>query len=140
MAVEVTKSLSIPLRELQFSYSRSGGPGGQKVNKSNSKVTLRWSIEKSRALSDAQRKRLYSMLEYRLSECGEIVIQSDRYRDRGRNTADCVQKLTVLVKKALARPKKRIATKPSKASREKRLESKKQRSETKKGRRKINSF
>ena len=135
--VVISEKISIPLRELEFSYTKSSGPGGQKVNKTNSCAVLTWNLSQSSALTEADRAILTKKLARRLTAEGAVVLRSDRFRDRGRNVADCVEKLRSILQKALLRRKKRVPTRPTKASKKKRLESKKKESEKKRLRAKI---
>lgn len=123
-------------QEYIFSASRSGGAGGQNVNKVNTKVELRFSIEKSIILTADEKQILLSKLYGKLNAEGEIVVTSTLTRSQLKNKELCSTKLTNLLAKALTPITKRIATKPSKASTEKRLSDKKQRSEIKVERRK----
>ena len=134
--LQITKNISIPLSEVEISYSRSSGPGGQNVNKVNSKVTLRWRLNENSTLPVGARKRLVASLGGRLTKRGECVLTSDKYRDQARNLADCLQKLRDLVLQALPEPKTRKASRPSRAMKEARLSAKKRRGEIKASRRK----
>src|SRR5262245_18401628 len=89
--------ISIPLSELRWDVSRSGGPGGQNVNKVNSKVLLRWSPGTSPSLPEPVRVRLVAALAPRLTREGELLISSQLTRDQSRNLADCLAKLRELV-------------------------------------------
>jgi ribosome-associated protein len=132
----VNSRIQIPLAELEFSFARSSGPGGQNVNKVNSKAQLRWTVGKTCALSDEVRTRLLSQLAGKLTVEGDLLIVSQRYRDQGRNVEDCLEKLRELVARAAVRPVKRRPTKPSRAAKQRRLESKKENSLKKQGRQK----
>ena len=127
----VSKALSLPLKELDFSFAKASGPGGQKVNKTNSCAILTWNLRASRSLSENQRSRLEQKLKHRISVRGEISVRSTRFRDQGKNVADCMEKLSELLAKALAVPKKRVPTKPTRASQRERVESKRRASEKK---------
>jgi len=121
--------LKIPDSEFEFSYARSSGPGGQNVNKVNSKAVLRWSPGGSSSLTEDQ--RLWLCAQLKLNEAGQVVIMSDRFRDQGRNREDCIQKFHALVEQALHVPKKRKKTRPTFSSRVKGKENKKRQSEKK---------
>lgn len=125
---------SIPASELQFSFVRSSGPGGQNVNKVNSKAVLRWSPARSAVLTGETRSRVLEKLASRLTVEGELVVASDTYRDQLRNREDCIAKLHALVAQALHRPKARKKTKISKTTKRKNLESKRRHSEKKRNR------
>lgn len=126
-----SRTPTVPLRELEIRFVRSSGPGGQNVNKVNSKAVLRWAFGESRALPAAVRERFADRYAQRLTREGEIVLSSDRYRDQGRNAADCVAKLQAMVAAVATPPRPRKATRPTRASRERRLTDKRRRSQTK---------
>jgi ribosome-associated protein len=131
----VTPTLSIPRTELQYRASRSGGPGGQHVNTSSTRIELLWDLENSQAVSDEQRERLRTKLAPRLDSEGMVrVVASDR-RSQGQNRQAADERLASLVKHALHIPKKRRATKPTRAAKEKRLTEKKKHSDKKRDRR-----
>lgn len=133
--LEINDSLSIPVREFKFSYSRSPGPGGQNVNKVNTKVTLRWNVAASPSLPDPVRQRFQQQNSRRINNEGELILTSHRYRDQGRNVADVLNKLRELVQKAATRPTTRKKTKPTRASQRRRIENKRRHSEKKQSRR-----
>ncbi len=119
----------VPIAEFEFSYARSSGPGGQNVNKVNSKAILRWCPGDSRVFTEDQRRRLCSKLK--LNEAGELVVASDRFRDQVRNKEDCIEKFSRLIEEALHVPKVRKKTKKTRSSRIKAKENKKRHSEKK---------
>lgn len=123
--------------ELFFSVSRSSGPGGQNVNKVNSKVTLKWSIADSHILNDAQKELITQKLYSRITKDGFIVLTAQDARSQIQNKEEVIAKLDDLLKKAFTPRKARKATKPGKAAKQKRLNSKKQNSEKKQWRRKM---
>jgi len=135
-ALTVTDTLAIPLDEFRFEFARSGGPGGQNVNKVNSKAVLRWRPAESPSLPPAVRDRLLRALASRLTTEGELLVTSQRTRDQGRNVADCLEKVRELVLVAARPPKARRASKPTLGSKIRRVESKLRRSTTKQLRRK----
>jgi len=118
-----------------MSFARSGGPGGQHVNKTESKVVLRWNALASPALSEQDRELLEQRLASRLTESGELLVTSERYRDQSRNTDDALQKLIETVRAAIKRPTPRKKSRPTRASKERRLETKRRRGATKRQRR-----
>ena len=126
--------ISLPADELQFTYVRSSGAGGQNVNKVNSKAVLRWTPGSSRALPEAVRERFVQRYGSRLSSDGALIVTSDRHRDQGRNAADCLDKLRALIATVWHTPKPRRPTKPTFGSKQRRLQQKKERGETKRGR------
>jgi ribosome-associated protein len=133
--LNVTPSMAIPRSELQYRASRSGGPGGQHVNTSSTRIELLWDLPRSIAVSDEQRERIRHRLAARLDAEGMVrVVASDR-RSQGQNRVAADERLAHLVKFALAIPKKRRPTKPTRASKEKRLLRKKRHSDKKRERR-----
>lgn len=134
-AIAVTDRIVIPDSEIDVSFVRSSGPGGQNVNKVASKVQLRWRPSTSAAFSDVDRAWVVSRLASKLTTDGELIVSSGLTRDQGRNRADAEGKLAGLVRAALVRPKRRRATKPSAAAKARRLHEKKARGEKKKRRR-----
>ncbi len=133
----ITAHLAIPLAEFQFEYARSGGPGGQNVNKVNSKALLRWKPADSPSLPPPILARLLALVGPRLTNEGELLITSQKTRDQGRNVADCLDKLRLMVLAAARPPKARRASKPTFASQVRRVEGKLKRSTTKRLRRKV---
>jgi len=133
----INDALTIPEGELSFSYARSGGPGGQNVNKVSTKAVLRWKLAESGSVSAEVKERIARLERKRVTTEGELVIASQRYRDQERNREDCLERLREIVLRALVVPKVRKATKPTKGSKRRRLAEKKRRSETKQGRRDV---
>jgi ribosome-associated protein len=133
--LSITDRIRIPEEELQWSFVRSAGPGGQNVNKVASKAVLRWNVAASAALPVEVKMRFLAQNQGRISEAGDLLISSQRFRDQPRNKQDCLAKLRELVLQALIRPKKRRPTRPTRASKERRLEEKKRRSTRKTSRR-----
>jgi ribosome-associated protein len=131
----VNARISIPRNELQFSFVRSSGPGGQNVNKVASKAVLRWPVAKSSALPEAVRQRFLDRYTRRINERGELLLASQRYRDQGRNVADCIVKLRQLVLAVVSAPPERKTTAMPRAARESRLRAKRATAEKKRGRR-----
>ena len=133
--IVVTSRLTIPAGELGIAFARSGGPGGQNVNKVASKVDLRWNPTTSTALTDEDRAWLLSRLGKRLTNEGELIVTSTLTRDQIKNRDDAMSKLALIVRAALDRPKNRRATKPTRASKRRRVEGKRHRAEIKRNRR-----
>jgi ribosome-associated protein len=130
-------NLFIDSSEFRFAAVRSQGPGGQNVNKVSSAAILYWSYLDSRFLSEEQKLQVQQKLKGWINKKDEIYIRAEETRDLERNKARCIEKLEVLLKKALFVPKKRRPTKPTRASREKRLDSKQRRSAVKSARGKV---
>jgi len=126
---------SIPENELEFAQARSSGPGGQNVNKTNTKVTVRWKVGASRAFSDEEKARLRQVLSNRLSQADELIVSASDERSQFSNRRRAVSRLQALVARALAPRKKRRPTRPTAGSRQRSLESKSQRSKLKQRRR-----
>ena len=134
--LKVTNDLEIPLSELRFSFDRSPGPGGQNVNKLNTRAELRFNLKSSPSLGEAQRNRLLAGLASRLTREGTLVIRSSRFRTQSRNRKDCLEKLASLLAEHLRPPPpKRRPTRPGRAAVIRRLEAKKRRSRKKAWRR-----
>jgi len=131
----VHSRLKIPLKEFEFTFARSSGPGGQNVNKVNTKATLRWPLFQSQSLPEAVRQRLVAKYHRRVSQDGDLVITSQRFRDAGRNVADCLEKLRGILADAATPPKPRKATRPTRASVRRRLAAKRRHSLKKQDRR-----
>lgn len=132
--LRVHARLVLPWRELSFEAARSGGPGGQSVNKTASKVVLRFDVAHSAALSEEQRSRLLERLAARLTKQGVLVLHASRYRERVQNERDACERLAELLARGLQRPARRRATRPTRGSVERRLGVKRRRSETKRAR------
>jgi ribosome-associated protein len=133
----VTPRITIPGEELSLAFARSGGPGGQNVNKVASKAELRWNPAASAALaglSSDDRAWLLGRLANRLTTDGELIVTSTLTRDQVRNRADAAEKLAEIVRAALARPKPRKPTAPSKAAKRRRVADKRRNAETKRQR------
>jgi ribosome-associated protein len=131
----VDDQLCIPLRELHFEFARSGGPGGQNVNKTSTKAVLHWDVAGSPGLPDGVRQRFLERYKRRVTHSGVLVLSSTRFRNRGRNVADCIEKLRSMLAEVATPPKKRRPTRPKPAAKERRLEGKRRTSAAKSRRR-----
>ncbi|MEE2677497.1 MAG: alternative ribosome rescue aminoacyl-tRNA hydrolase ArfB [Myxococcota bacterium] len=133
----VRRGLTIPGVEIREAASRSGGPGGQHVNKTNTRVSLRWNARKSGAPTALQRRRLLRRLAGRLTRAGDLVVHASRHRSRSRNRELARERLAELVRDATASPRKRVPSAPSKAARQRRVQDKRHRSQVKRTRGRI---
>ncbi len=131
----IDSQIQIPLADIRLRFSRSSGPGGQNVNKVNSKVTAHWHVATSPHLPADVRARFLAKYPHRINSDGDLVIYSQRYRDQVRNREDCLEKLRQLILSVRVPPKRRRPTRPSRSSRERRLREKHQKSEKKRRRR-----
>src|SRR5262249_23483832 len=125
----------IPEEELHWSFARSGGPGGQNVNKVSSKVLLRWHPGSSKGLTDDVRSRLVEIVRTRLTNEGDLLITSQQSRDQPKNIDDCREKLAELPRQAAIPPRVRKKTKISRAAKHRRVEEKRRQSNRKEQRR-----
>jgi ribosome-associated protein len=130
----INSQIVIPSTELVTSFARSSGPGGQNVNKVNSKALLRWNIRASIALPADVKLRFEAYFPTRISQAGEVVISSDQHRDQGRNLSDCYEKLRQLVQAAVVVPRLRKKSRPTYGSIQDRLANKRHKSQIKKQR------
>ena len=128
----VTDNLFIPRAELSYRASRSGGPGGQHVNTSSTRVELVWDVNASPSLTEEQRALVLEKLANRINAEGELQLASSENRSQFRNKEAVTERFAELLREALHVAKPRKKTRPSRAAREQRLEAKKRRSETKK--------
>jgi ribosome-associated protein len=135
--IRITNTLFIDENELQETFVRASGPGGQHVNKVATAVQLRFPLTVSKALSEPVKRRLIRLAGNRISEEGILMIRSDRFRSQRRNRQDARERLAALIRSALAPPRKRRKTRPSKRSVQRRLEHKRRRSVTKRMRKRV---
>lgn len=129
--VEVNDRLTIPGDELVIRASRAGGPGGQHVNTTASRIELRWDVRASRAPDERQRALILDRLASRLTSEGVLVLHASEHRSQHRNREAAVGRLRMLVADALITPEERRPTRPSRNARRRRLDSKRARAETK---------
>ncbi|QDU37798.1 Peptidyl-tRNA hydrolase ArfB [Maioricimonas rarisocia] len=131
----VNRRIRIPLSEFEFIYSRSSGPGGQNVNKLNTRVQLRWRVTETASLPEEVRARLIEQNSNRITTEGDLMIASQRFREQKRNQRDCLDRLQEIVEKACHRRKVRRPTRTPRRAHERRLSDKKKKSERKQSRR-----
>jgi len=127
----------IPGHEVTVTASRAGGPGGQHVNKASTRITVRWNVQQTRALTDEQKNLVTKNLAHELTKEGEIIVHSSESRSQQHNKKAALDILVRKIRKALIVPKKRKKTKVPKEKKEKRLQEKKKRGEIKKMRGKV---
>lgn len=133
----VAPGVVIPASELEWSASRSSGPGGQNVNRVSTKVELRFDLRQTRALDSGTRARLRDKARSRLDADGKLVIVSQTTRSQAQNLELARERLAALIRAALTPPKPRRATRPTRASKERRLEGKRRASDKKRTRQRV---
>ena len=133
--IRITPGISIDEHEIEESFVRASGPGGQSVNKLATAVQLRFNVRTSPSLPDDVRARLERLSGSRLTRDGYLVITAQRHRTQGRNRQDALDRLIDLIRRAAVAPRLRRPTKPTKAARERRVEAKKHRAGLKQMRR-----
>ncbi len=133
--IRVTAHISIDEREIEESFVRASGPGGQNVNKLATAVQLRFDVRGSPSLTDDERARLERLAGARLTRDGVLVILAQRHRTQARNRQDALDRLIDLIRRAAIAPRLRRPTRPTRASRERRIEGKKHRAGVKRQRR-----
>jgi ribosome-associated protein len=129
--IHILDGLVIPEEEIRFTASRSGGPGGQNVNKVSSKVTLAFDVRGSTALSDEQKRRITGRLATRINKEGILQVASQKTRSQELNRADVLARFAELLRLALTPRRERIKTRVTAAAKKQRLQEKKKRSLTK---------
>ncbi len=133
--IRIDDRLAIDDDELQFHATTAQGPGGQHVNRSNTRVVVLWNVKTSPSLDDAQRERVLERLSNRISREGWLRVASQKHRSQGRNRDTALQRLAELVAGALRTDPPRKATRPSRAAKRRRVDEKKRRGEIKRTRR-----
>ncbi len=129
--IRLSRKVSIPENEIEFRASRSGGPGGQGVNTTASKVELRFDVDASPSLSDEQKRLLHERLGNRITDDGVFILQSSEERSQHRNREAALSRFQSLVGEAIKPPKRRKKTRPSRAAKRRRLENKRHRGRVK---------
>jgi ribosome-associated protein len=131
----VNRTIRIPRSEFSFTFVRSSGPGGQNVNKVASKAILRWPVAATESLDAGVKQRFLDQYGKRITVEGDLLITSQRFRDRLKNIDDCLDKLGQMIDSVARPPVRRKKVKPTRASRERRLRQKRDRSTRKESRR-----
>jgi len=131
----INSEITIPAAEIVLSYARSAGPGGQNVNKVNSKAVLRWNVTQTKCLPMGVKSRFLERFPTRINQAGEIVLACDQHREQLRNVSGCYEKLRHLILAVLVAPRRRVKTRPSRGSVERRLQGKHLKSKRKQMRR-----
>lgn len=132
----IKNSITIPDHELEITTSRAGGPGGQHVNKTDTRITVRWNVTNTQALTEEQKARVLEKLHNRVTSEGDLIVHNSASRSQNQNKKSALSILAQEIRDALYIPKKRIATKIPKALKEERLKTKSHRSSIKKMRNK----
>jgi ribosome-associated protein len=132
--IHIKENLHIPENELSFTASRSGGPGGQNVNKVSSRVTLSFDVAQSSALSEDQKRTVMNKLATRMSKDGVLRVVSQRTRSQDMNRTDAIERFSELLRTALTPKATRVKTRVPVAANRQRLERKRKRTLTKQGR------
>lgn len=133
--MRITRGIELDEAELEESFVRSSGPGGQNVNKTSTAVQLRLNVQDSPSLPEPVKERLRRIAGKRIDARGVLTIEARRYREQARNRQDARERLANLIRKATEKPTPRVKTRPTRASKERRLEEKRKRGEAKKRRR-----
>ena len=132
--ISITEDLAVPAEEVVFTTSRSGGPGGQNVNKLETRVTLRFDLAGSGTFSEEQKARIQERLATRITKEGALLVTSQKHRTQAANRDAAVERFAELIREALREEAPRKKTKPSRAAKARRLESKRRQSQRKRER------
>jgi ribosome-associated protein len=133
--IVIDERVSVPRHEVELKASRSGGPGGQHVNTSSTRIELTWNLERTTALTEDQKARVRQKLAARLDAGGTLRVVASEMRSQGQNRTRAEERFAELLRRALVVPKPRRKTKPSRGAVEARLQEKKRKSERKRDRR-----
>lgn len=132
--MHITRGIELDEAELEESFVRSSGPGGQNVNKTATAVQLRFNVQDSPSLPEPVKERLRHIAGKRIDARGVLTIEARRYREQARNRQDALERLANLIRKAADKPTPRVKTRPTRAAKERRLQEKRKRGEAKKRR------
>ena len=130
--IYIKNGIVIPEHELVISASRAGGPGGQHVNKTSTRITIRWNLFKTKALTETQQKRVADKLQAELTQDGDLVVHNGSTRSQLQNRKLALAQLAAKLRKALHKPKKRLKSNVPRGVKEQRLQAKKMRGRIKK--------
>ena len=133
--IRISPNLVIPQYEVRFETSTSSGPGGQHVNRSQTRVTLLFEVEASTSLSERQKRRILARLSSRVDRGGRLRVRCGRHRSQAANREETLRRFADLLRAALRRQRPRVATQPSAAERKRRIEQKRKRARLKERRR-----
>jgi ribosome-associated protein len=133
--LRVSRSLAIPMSEIELRHSTSGGPGGQHANKASTRVDLAWNVNGSKALGPRQRRRIREKLRTRIDTSGTLQLSSATYRSQMRNRDDVLARLAAMLEEALRVEKTRRPTQPTRRAKDARVQRKKRRGAIKRSRR-----
>ncbi len=123
----ITPRIQVPDEDLDISFARAGGPGGENVNKSNTKAVIRFSIPRCRSIPMELKARLMVALGPKITNRGEVIVTSQTHREQSRNLEECREKLRQMIRDALVVARPRRPTQPTRASKERHLEEKRRR-------------
>jgi ribosome-associated protein len=135
--IHITSDIAVDEREIQQTFIRASGPGGQNVNKVATAVQLRFDVAHSPSLTDDVRQRLIRLADRRMTEDGVLIVVARRFRTQDRNRQDAMDRLVALIRTASEAPKPRRRTKPTRVSKEQRLEAKRRRGKRKRRRQRV---